>query len=149
MANTVRFLPTAFIYTDGNVLLSSETNLASGLSPHVIASTVAKVNAAITELNTYYWLYGYATSPNLPLLPTIPTTNPPANAIFYQSQVVSSFTVAPVQPGLQAGMSQLLIDGRGQTSGYTQPNAVLDALLAEPTLGNINQALTNIASGKS
>ena len=139
MALTVRYLPTAMLFADGTLMLSSKA--VNSLTTHLVASTLALVNAAITEINTYYWLYGYSTSPNIPAVPAVPgaPTNPTANGYFYQSQP------AP----LTAGMSQLFNDGRGQTSGWTQPNAALDAILSEPNLGNIAQALANIAAGKS
>lgn len=137
MANTVRYLPTAMIFADNSVMLSSKA--VNTLATTLIASTVAKVNAAITEINLYYWLYGFGSTPNIPQLPAIPTVNPAANGIFYQSQPTP----------LQAGMSQILNDGQGQTSGYNQPSASLDAILREPNLAAINQALINIAAGKS
>lgn len=137
MANTIRYLPTAMIFADNSVMLSSKA--ANTLATTLVASTVAKVNAAITEINLYYWLYGYSTSPSLPQLPALPTGNPTVNGLFYQSQP------APAA----AGMSQLLNDGQGQTSGYNQPSAALDAILLEPNLARINTALINIAAGRS
>lgn len=139
MANTVRFLPTAIIYLDGTVILTSETIVAVGGLKTTIASTLTLANAAITEINTYYWLYGYSVSPNIPLLPTVAAAtqnNALANAIFYQSNNGGT------------GFSVELVD-RTFTEGYARPQSALDAILSEPNLSNIKQALANIASGKS
>ena len=137
--NTVRYLPTAIIYADGNVLMTSESIVSVGTAKTVLATTVTLLNAAINEVNNFYWLYGYAVSPNIPLCPTVSSmtsANALANGVFYQSNLAGT------------GLSLELVD-RTQSEGYARPNSVLDAILLEPNLSNLKQALTNIATGKS
>lgn len=137
MASTIRFKPLAIVYADGNAVLSSKgyTNVAQpNASTTLYADTVARINAAIAEVNLYYQSYGYATSPNLPSLPAVPTGG---NALVYQSLATQD-----------AGVSLVPVDA-SQTSGGASPIKSLDTLLAEPALSNVKLARANLDAGRS
>jgi len=138
MSHTPRFLPTAMLFADGNAILTSET-ITTGTKT-VMADTIARINVAITEVNTYYWLYGYSASPAIPAVPTVAaatSSNALANGIFYQSANADD-----------AGLSVELAD-RTMSEGFTRPQSALDAILTEPNLSNIKLARSNLDSGKS
>ncbi len=139
MSATIRFKPLAVIYADGNAVLSTKgyTNVAQpNASTTLFSDTVARINAAIAEVSLYYQSYGYATSPNFPLLPSVPTG---ANALVYQSLGGTN---------RDAGVSLAPVDA-GQTSGGPSPSSALDILLTEPALANFKLARANLDSGKS
>lgn len=139
MSATLRFKPLAIIFADGNAVLSTKgyTNVAQpNASTTLYADTTARINAAIAEVNLYYQSYGYATSPNLPALPTVPAG---ANARVYNSLGTATSDV---------GISQHLVD-IGSTQGASTPSTSLDAILTEPALANIKLARANLDAGKS
>ncbi len=139
MASTIRFRPLAIIFADGNAVLSTKgyVNTAQpNASTTLYSDTTARINAAIAEVNLYYQSYGYASSPNLPSLPSVPTGG---NALVYQSL---GGTVR------DAGVSLVPVDG-SQTSGGATPLTALDALLTEPALANVKLARANIDAGRS
>lgn len=138
MAATIRFKPLAVIYADGTAVLSTKgyTNVAQpNASTTLYSDTTARINAAIAEVNLYFQSYGYATSPNLPSLPSVPTG---ANALVYQA----------LGTGGDAGVSLAPVD-KGQTSGGPTPSSALEALLTEPALANVKLARANLDAGKS
>ncbi len=139
MSATIRFKPLAVINAvTSKVFLTTMgyTNVAQpNASTSQISDTVARINAAIAEINLYYQSYGYASSPNLPALPSVPTGG---NALVYQS----------LGTGGDAGVSLAPVD-KGQTSGGPTPSSALDAILSEPALANVVLARANLDAGRS
>lgn len=107
---------------------------------HVHTGTVADINAQIAEVNTNFALYGFGSTPNLPLLPAIPTPGASApNGIgYFQSE-------APGGTGPNYGptSSFLLIDAFTD-AGYSTPSTALDTLLTDVNLTALINANANL-----
>lgn len=136
----MKLLPFAVLYGNGRpsiAVLSSTYTIVSG--------TVAAINAAIAELNVNFANYGYGSTPNLPVLPAVPTPGStyPGAIAYFQSQVPGS----PTYPNSGTGpaTSYLLIDSY-TSNGFTDPYGIFDTLTVDQTLVNLTVAIASLAT---
>jgi hypothetical protein len=107
-----------------------------------ISGTVTQFNAWIAEINTNFANYGYASTPNLPLLPTIPTpgSTAPNGIAYFQSTPPGGTSL-----GSGPASSFLLIDAF-TSNGYSDPSGALDTLTADATLLSLAIARASLST---
>lgn len=121
----MKLTPFAVIYGG---TLAAQAILSTPNTIH--AGTVSDINAQIAEVNTNFALYGFGSSPNLPVLPAIPTpgSTAPQGLGYFQSQAAGG-----VGPSWGPSTSFLLIDAY-TANGYSDPSPALDTLLTDTNL---------------